>query len=290
MAIAYESSKTLGTVILDGDKPEVTKEYIVLEADTEQAAYDAVIAIAPAEVYGLTRKAIRQPLKLKLVGGEMWQVTANYVVQEESSNGDVSEQNSTFELEFDTGGETFKQTAVPTTKQRRFSWSPGQDEPPNIKGLLGYDGKKANGIDKPIPGLKMTLSTTYPARAINSEQIKAWSRATGKVNSDYFLGFAPGELLNLGVKGKVTLNARTLQATGGAPVSFVIQASENIPNGYSEGEIFIESKKGWEHVDVVIGEHADNATSPPTVVKKALYAYVSDPFDTVSFRSITGTG
>jgi len=288
MATAYESAKTLGNVVFDGDKPEFDREYIVLEADTESDAYSAVAAIAPTEMFGLTRKAERQPLKIKYVGGSMWNVTATYVVSEVNISQDASEERTTFTLDFDTGGETFTRRGVPVAKQRRFSWSEGSDPAPNIKGALGWDGKKASGINMVIPGLKMTLSANYPARLVGANQIKAWSRNTGKVNSDSFLGFAPGELLNLGAKGKVTLDAATLRALGSVPVSFVFQANENIPNGYSEGEIFIESKKGWEHVDVVIGPFEDTTTTPPTVVQKPLYAYVSDPYSTTSFRAMTG--
>ncbi len=286
MATAYESSKTLGNVVFDGDKPEFEREYIVLDASTEQEAYNAVDAIAPMEMFGQTRKADRQPLKIKLVGGTMWSVTANYVVSEISVS-DAVEDRSTFTLEFDTGGESFTRRTVPSAQQRKYSWSEGSDPPPNIKGALGWDGKKANGIDVPIPGLKMTLTANYPARIVGAAQIKTWSRNTGKVNSDTFLGFAPGELLNLGAKGKVTIDAATLKATGSTSVSWVIQASEHIPNGYSEGEIFIPSKKGWEHVDVVIGKYEDTTTTPPTVVEKPLYAYVSDVFDAISFRAMT---
>jgi hypothetical protein len=286
MATAYEFTESRQNVTYDGDKPEWDLEYCVLDAADETEAYTAVIGVAPVEMFGLTRKAVRQPPKLKCEGGTTWKASVHYVVEEISGSNDAAGETTVYTLEFDTGGETFTNKAVDYSKQERYTWDDGFA--PDIKGALGWDGKKADGISQVIAGLKMTLTATYPAERITANTIKAWSRATGKTNSDAFLGFAAGELLNLGAKGSLTLDALTLNATGKAAISFVFQASENILEPFNVGEIEIQQKRGWQHVDIVIGPYEDTGTTPPTVVNKPLHAYVSTIYEATSFRAMTG--
>lgn len=288
MATAYEKAGSRQNIVFDGDTPEWDLEYCILEAADETEAYNAVVAQSPVELFGLTRKAVRQPPKLKLEGGTTWTATVRYVV-EEIGKADIQEGTpTTVTLEFDTGGETYTRHGVKSDKQAKYSWSAGVDPAPDIKGALGFDGKKANGIEQVIPGLKLTLSARYNADRIDANVIKNWSRNTGKTNSDKFLGFDAGELLHLGAKGTVTLDAFTLDATGAVPVSFVFQASENIAGFVNIGEISFEGKGGWQHVDVVSGPYEDTTTTPPTVVIKPLYAYVSTIYESTSFRAMTG--
>lgn len=285
MATAYEMSGNRDATI-EGDAPEWTLNFCVIDATDEYEAQTAILAIAPAELYGLTRTAIRQPPKIKYEGGTTWTASIKYVIQELGTNPDPSGfEITTYTVEFDTGGETFTNTAVKASAQTKYSWSDGAYPAPDIKGGLGFDGKESKGIQQVIPGLKLTLTADFNGQRITPNVIKSWSRATGKTNADVFLGFAAGELLNLGCRGSVTIDAASGQGQGRVPVSFVFQASENITTAQTIGEINIPSKGGWQHIDVV---HKDYDDGSGTTVHKPFYAYVSTVYQSTSFRSITG--
>lgn len=282
MATAYEKAGERDAVI-NGDKPEWTLNFCVLDAANEYEAYDAVMAIAPVELFGTEVKAVRQPPKIKLEGGNTWTAEVKYVVQELSEIPDPTGGEPTvFKLDFDTGGETFTRYAVASDKQTRYYVS-DTSFAPDIKGALGFDGKKASGIEQVIPGLKLTVTAEYDATRITANRIKEWSRVTGKINSDAFLGFAAGELLNLGAKGSLTIDSYSLTAMGKCAVSFVFMASENITTSQKIGEIDVPRKDGWQHVDVVNAPYDDGGV----MVSKPLYVYVSDVYESTSFRAFT---
>lgn len=289
MSVAFEAVDSPKRSTLGGNAESEEREYIVIEAATRDDAYAAVIALAPATVAGETQTLYQQPIELSYKGGGVWVASVTYKVNSGGSGDSNQEppQPSEWELSFDTSGATAKAHAG--YKQKSYQWT-NMDPAPDIKKAMGFDGKKINGVDIPIPGLKLALKVTYHPQAVNIETVKAWSRRTGYINSDSFLGFAPGELLNYGAQGVITLGMQRGTVQKPITVTFTLQASENIPQpGFDVGLIRITEKGGWDHIDVVSGPVSDGGT-PPVTSEQIRWAYVTKHFQAISFRNLTGIG
>lgn len=121
------------------------------------------------------------------------------------------------------------------------------DDIPDHKGAINVQEGKAEGTEIVIPTLKLNVSFRHPLGVITPAQIKNLARLTGKVNSEPFLGFDPGEILFLGCTGSEGTDAET-------EIHYQFAASENLQNEIIGG-IEVASKDGW---DVAWIEFADD--------------------------------
>jgi hypothetical protein len=139
-----------------------------------------------------------------------------------------------FQLSFDTTGGTVHITASKQTIAAYGTGATVNDHKQSI-GVTGPD-KDPEGADVVIPVLKLTATFKHPQGIITLPQIKNLARWTGKVNSDTFLTFAPGEVLFLGCTGSEGTDSPT-------DIQYHFACSENL-TGLSIGGITVANKLG----------------------------------------------
>ena len=259
MAVASELFQSRMQV-LDLYKPTCVFLYMVSGATDEVDATNAAIAAAPA-TYGSTFQ--RQCEILERINDDTWRIAVKYDVQPEDW--------SPAEIGFDsTGG-----TAHITQDIAQIGVYPA-GAAPDVKGAIGYDGDKVNGIDIVSPVWKYS-ELHYMSDADEAAGESYWYDATGKVNSDSFRGYAPGELLFEGVTG----NKRS--PTAPYALTFKFSASPN-QTGLVIGSITGIAKKGWEVLDVFYADLIDGTTNARIKVPK--YVTVHQVYETVLFSTL----
>jgi len=245
--------------VLDLYKPTCVFLYMVSGAADENDATGAAIAASPSS-YGYAFR--RQCEIVERINDDTWKVAVKYDVQPEDW--------SPAEISFDsTGGTAHITQAVAQINAYALVGTPA-----DLYGTIGYDGDKVNGCDVVTPVWKRT-ELWYFADADLLES--AWFNATGKVNSDSFRGYAPGELLFEGVTG----NKRSPQAP--YALTFKFAASPN-QTGLTVGGITGIDKDGWDLLDVFYGEVLD--TPSHSKIKTPLQVTIQQVYETVAFSTL----
>jgi len=143
------------------------------------------------------------------------------------------------------------------------------------KGAIGVSSSggtiTVEGIDITVP--VYSWSETHKRKNAQLNQAAIYS-LTGKVNSDGFKGFAPGEVLFLGASG---------QRTGDNEweLTYKFAASPN-KTGIVIGPIQGIDKKGWEYLWVRFEDDAVNNG----LTKTPVCAYVEVVYDTAAFSAL----
>ncbi len=103
-----------------------------------------------------------------------------------------------------------------------------------------------DGYDVFVPHAQTTITQSLPKEWLNRDMRIMLARLTGSINADWFDGYAPGELLFLGVKAKSTRFENPLTGLRDwywrATYSFEASPNTTIPFG----EELIE-KRGWDY-------------------------------------------
>lgn len=217
-----------------------------------------------ATTYGIL---FRQDIILDPRGFELWKVTVPYG-------------NRKYELgEYRFTGSTTGGTAHITQSRGTVVFpAPGVTAPDN-KGCIGLRGPdEIDGTDIVIPALKVNIFFRHPQAFISMAKLVQFARATGSVNSDTFLGFAPGEVLFLGAEcgdGSQTE----------CEVQYQFAMSENV-TGLSAGGITGIAKPGWDYLWF---KHKP-VTSNDKPGKNAEYASVEEVYPREAFVALFGFG
>ena len=171
---------------------------------------------------------------------------------------------------FDTGGGSQHITQAISTIG---VYPPGA---PNFKGAIGVEEKDVKGVDITVPNLNVSVTQTFPKEMVTTGYMAHLSLLSGKVNGDFFLGFAPGEVLFLGAAGSDD------DATD-CEISFKFSMSPNRYFFYI-GDIYVESKWGWEYMWVRYIDEVDDANG--CVVKVPASVYIEQVYDLADFRAL----
>jgi len=170
---------------------------------------------------------------------------------------------------FSTTGGTFhiteakSQTAYPNS---------GSDDVGKTIGWRGNDAPE--GVDIIVPQTQFTIRKRVPYSTITIDYVKTLRNATGKTNSDTFLGFAADELLFLGAEGQST-------SAGDTELTFHFTAGENLTNQTIAGISSVD-KKAHDYLWVKYG--VDQGTSSIKPTTKGVY--VAKVYDQVAFSTL----
>lgn len=234
----------------------------------------------------------RQPFEIKDQKGGVWHADVEYkpATDEEEKNDDQQAAPMAYKLSWDTGGGTARVTSSKEVMDAVGS-------PPERSTVIGWDGKKVNGVDQVVPNLVLQADVFYtPAFITQSDTVVQWSRATGKCNDHDWLGFLRGELLLLGNNGEQTFSMINGRSTMPVPVTFKIGASENIvPYKIEGGQLFPDltsarGKFGWEYVDVYYGERKVGEAPNEITMAVPERFKIHRLYDWVDFRTVMGIG
>lgn len=211
--------------------------YIVFGADDHSEALAALNSAVPPS-FGSN---VLDDVTVKQIGEELWEGTARYLDPE--SKGEKEEQikeigDETFT--FRTGGATQHIT------QDKFGTDPytWATFPPDFGGAIGVNGDSVDGVDIVIPSLQFQITAKMPLSIFNVEYVKTCARLTGRVNAAPFRGFAPGEVLFMGLSGSKA-------GRESIDLTFDFGAEENATGlsiGSGSHEITGIAKKGWEYL------------------------------------------
>jgi hypothetical protein len=113
------------------------------------------------------------------------------------------------------------------------------------------------------------------SKQLSGVSLKMFTALTGKVNSNPFMGFAPGEVLFEGASG-------SKQDAGIWDVTYKFKASENVEQLGNVGGIMVGAKRGWDYFWVQYMESADENTR----TKQPMAAYVEVVYKEANFSPL----
>lgn len=248
--------------------PAVTLKFRASGEQDDASVMAYATAFTPALVSHSSGAILyRQDVAVEPAGFKLYKVSVPYSVDKHDTGS--------FKLSFDTTGGTLHITASKETIQAYGSGATTAD----YKQAIGVTGKEdVEGADVIIPVLKITATFRHPQGVITIPQIKNLGRWTGKVNSDTFLTFDPGEVLFLGATG----DEGTDQPT---EIAYHFACSENL-TGLSIGGITGIDKKG-HHLYWI--KYKKNAANNKGVIQPESI-YIERVYDVLPLASCLGFG
>lgn len=251
-----------------GDNPSAELVYDIRGVAGDLAARGHADAASPATYDGLAK----QNISIDPVGPEHWEASVRYA--RAGFGGQPQTGQSVFSI--DTGGGTQHITQARATIARHGA--PGTTAP-NYQGAIGVTPDGVEGVDIAVPVYQFAETHYLPDSAVSSGYKATLFALTGKVNSDPFKGFSPGEVLFLGA----SVSPSGTAADADWEISFRFAASPNV-TGLSVGPIRGIDKQGWEYLWVRY-EDAEDAGAR-AIVKRPIAAYVERVYDAGAFAGL----
>ena len=227
--------------------------------------------------------------RVKQLGPDAWCVTVDYEpLDEDDDKNQPNPEPGTWKFSWNTAGGTHKITQAEKDCETRYQESPWNPAP-DLKGVIGWDGKKAAGTDIVVPKLEFSITLYKSPAEVNMNLVKNLARNTGKTNKTAWLGFDAGELLFLGSRGDADLATMKGQRVKPVSIQLDFAASENTTD-IKIGEITVASKKGWQYLWVFFEQKTDSSVAAKPVVPRAIWAYVDTVYKELDFAALFGFG
>jgi hypothetical protein len=249
---------------MTADPPSFTYRYHAVGSDCTRYINSFALSATPAIVETTWGLLYRADVRITWRGFQVASVEIPYTSRETPVGS--------YRLDYDTTGSN---THIMFSKESIARFPAGA---PDFKQLIGVNEGQVEGTDIIIPALRITAHFKHPVAVMTLPKIKQLARLTGKVNSDEFLTFAPGEVLFMGSVGTEGSDVDTEAA-------YHFAMSENA-EGLSIGAIADIVKKGWESIWVRWQDTID----ADTLVKQPVGAYVERVYDTAAFKLALGFG
>lgn len=181
-----------------------------------------------------------------------------------------------FSFSFDTSG---GQLHVKTSRETINKYPPSATDYKQCIGVRDSNGTAdVDGCDIIIPALKINVSFVHPTGVVTLPYMKTLARNTGKVNSDTFLTFAPGEILFMGAQGSQGTEQKTT-------INYSFLASENA-TGLTIASIGDIAKDG--HDVLWVKWEKDNAADSAAVTPAMVY--IERVYERTSLAGLLGFG
>lgn len=275
MAFAVSEKNGSGT-LSGGDSASAEKLYIVTYSgagtNDEIAAKAALEAAAPATYNGLTRTNTR----VSPITDLHWEGEALYG-DPQSDFGAAEVGDSTFE--FETSGGT---QHVTQSRQTIASYASGGGDAPDFRGAINVTPDGVEGVDIVVPTFSWSETHVIEDAVVTNAYKGSIHTATGRVNSDVFRGFNPGELLFMGAQGRKRGDPSQPNPWD---ISFRFAASPNA-TGLTVGDITGIDKKGWEYLWVLYEPTEDGVAN--TIVRRPRAVYIEKLYLEANFAAALG--
>ena len=250
------------------DTASITFNYIIRGSTSDLAVKKYLIAQTALLYDGMKRESA----SIKPLGEDWWEGEVRYTWKEAEDKDDEGWPKPSYS--FDTKGGTFHIShSIKTTGTHSATGEPA----PNFDGGIGVTKDKIDGVDVIIPKLSFQETHHFPLEYVTAEFLKDLARATGKVNSDTFRTFAPGELLFLGASGS--------KGESDVAITYGFEASQNNA-GLTVGNVNQISKKGHEYLWTYYTDQADSSSG--ATVNKLRAVYVEQVYEEISFTASLG--
>ncbi len=237
--------------------------YIVSGTDDEASACESAWEESPEDYIGIPRLSIAVAERLSET---MWKIEVRYGYKNSSGNGGGSGSEDDEDeptLSFDCGGGT-----------RRVLYSLNQrqvyGDPREAGGAVGWNGKTGSemeiaGVDVPTAQMRETYTRQIKFSELTTAYRRNLAKLVGKVNSDSFKGWEPGEIMFTGASFTSPVK-RSEKVT----VAFHFSINVNEKNAKLNG-ITIGDKKGWEYIWAISKSIIDKVTKKPKIDIAAAY-------------------
>ncbi len=260
-----------------GDNPSAELLYWAEGSTDEAEIVSAVAEAAPTTFHGLWRSSIR----VDPVTETHWDASVRYASPAKSGSPELSEVGS-FRFSWRTKGAT---KHITHAISHIGDYSTPDRIARNHYGAINVTADGVQGLD--VSDGQWSWQETH----VISDDM--WTAArkrrtymlTYRVNSGYFRGFAPGEVLFEGAQA-------TSRADGNVEISYDFVASPNVTNltiQTKEGVITIPQKLGWHYVWIEYQPGA--ALDGKHIIRSATDAHVEQVYYTGDFFNLgIGTG
>ncbi|HPZ14681.1 MAG TPA: hypothetical protein PLK04_10650 [Bacillota bacterium] len=247
-----------GQVSNDDGDISLTLNYWVFGTKSEVTAHDMIAAYNPPIRTIGAGKYRRESIRVEQVanawnGREAWDGTVVYR---------LISQNIRIEYQGTTGNTT---THVNVAKGIIGAYARQGETAPDLQGVIGFDGQDIQGADILVPQPEFSISV----EPINITDPNAFLRSiamlVGKVNSNTYLGFSPGELLFSGADHS---GATDKPFT----VTYRFQCSPTLRD-FTVGGIRVPMKRGWDYLDVYYEREVDQNAKVMIKRPRAVYVY-----------------
>jgi len=253
----------------DGDTVELT--FIIEGTADDEQAKAFFEGNAPESHGGLTRQTYTmEPLQVDTVGDVgRWRCEATYAKSKVTLPGGGSASN----YSFDTGGGT---THITQARATIDTYVPVGATKPDFKGAINVTRDSVDGVDITSPVYNFGETHYFSPHQITGSYKAMLFGLTGKVNSDGFRGFMPGEVLFLGASGSQSGDEEW-------EITYRFAAS---PNRYAfyVGDIYVPAKRGWDYMWVQYKDAEDAAANK--LVKVPAVVTVNEVYEMAYFSAL----
>lgn len=258
--------------------------YVVLGTSNATEAATAVAGEAPLSLVDPVDGAtlVRQEFVPRVTGHESWEVEVGYGPEDDRRSATPQLQGE-WRFSFNTTGATAKVTQSLETKSR--TPSSGSDPAPDLKGAIGWDGKKVNGVEIVVPSFEFEIVAAYAPASVTMGWAQLLARNTGRTNNAAWNGFATGEALYLGSVGSGDIPLRSGARSKPIEVTHKFSASENQTN-IAVGDLTVASKRGHEYLWVRYKDY--QSADAKNIIATPSHAYVERLYEEASFSTLFG--
>jgi hypothetical protein len=262
----------------------LTSKYVITDCGSMQAAHLKAEIYSPVLLAVGAQTLVRAKIQIDTISDLVYLATVDYEDEGRSENTQQPPQPGTWQFSFKTTGGKHKVTQSKKTVDKQWCYSMS-NQPPDLKGVIGWDGKKVNGVEVHVPVLEFTITAHYDPRRITTTFMQNLARFTPRVNSQPWMNFDRGEVLFMGGEGQGDIPTVHGQRVKPIPVQLFFAASENatIETGSNPAGI---KKAGWDYIwfryQKVEGAQQD--------MPVAVHAYVEQLYTYAPFMPFFGFG
>lgn len=264
----------LGTFTATQERVE--RGYVVDGEASEAAALSALLLSAPASILVGGFAIPRRDDECRVDETEVmnvWEGTAVYAL-----GGATTDPGDSFG--FQVGGDT--QHLTHGLKVGASHYVKTSTDAPDYKGAIGVvsddEGSRIEGVDIQAPKATFTIGRSISAGSFTSSYERTLARMVGKVNSDVYRGYSPGELLIVSLSADQPDAGEDVRINAGFAVSENTSANIDLGNGVT----ITGGKDGWDYLWVRYAEVQENGL----VVRRPKSAYVSRVYERTAYFAL----
>ncbi len=270
---------------VEGPKLETTNKdgksstkWVVRGAGSTDEASAHLSTVVPIAVAFGVGALVRQSIKCEPQGAGIYFADVTYGPEDDDKSEKPFEPLE-WKYSFDTTGAKHKKMIAEKERSRSWCYS-SYPPPPDLKGAINYDGKKVNGVEVIVPNLEFELTVFYAPAAVTVAFVQELARKTGRMNSDPWLGFQPGEALFMGATGDGTIPTLRGQRVKPVPIRFKFGASQNRDDLIIGSNPDPITKRGWDYLWIRYERMESSGLDYPVPV----HAYVDQVYPELAFR------
>jgi hypothetical protein len=251
---------------------EVETRHWAKGSDDDQEILDHALDHLPSVHSDLPR----QQVVVEPLGGGMWDIVARYAPNSQSAQPPIPPPEvGDSEFSFDTSGGT--QHITQAIETVGVYPDPAIGVASDWQGAIGVTDDGVEGVDILVPQLAYEETHQIAHATVVGGMVGVIHSLTAKVNNATFKGFAAGELLFVGARG------RRRKSEGFWTITFMFTASRNATS-LVVGPITVAGKDGWDYLDTQYEAAEDETAS--MLVRRPVCARVHRVYERADFSAL----